>query len=134
MPDVMDKLSAEVECHLDLLHKVLAGIGEWELLPRFRFLERADWYKMTPQQREAHMKVVMGVKLTEDRSMLKPISTMPLLSMGNDIIPNISLYSLKKIWQEAQEIVGSPAYIEPVAGSSCPLARQCLMPNSPVSL
>ena len=127
LPEFIEKLSAIVERHNDLLRKAVARIGEWEFLPGFRFLERPDWFRMTPQQREGHMKVVMGVELTEDRTVSQPsqsCSTMPLLSIGYDSIPNISIYSLKKMWKEAREIVGSPGYIQPVAGSNCLFARQ----------
>lgn len=136
LPEFIDKLSCIAERHRDLLRKAVARTGEWELIPGFRYLERADWYQMTPHQREAHMQVVMNVELIEDRStsaqlLPQPSSTMPLLSMGYDDIPSISTFTLKKIWKEAREIVGSLGYILPVAGSSCPFAKQVYNSKQP---
>lgn len=48
-----------------------------------------------------------------------------------DGIQQISTFTLKKIWSEAREIVGSPGYVLPVAGSSCPLARQVYNAKQP---
>ena len=52
LPEFIDKLSCIAERHRDLLRKAVARTGEWELIPGFRYLERADWYQMTPHQRE----------------------------------------------------------------------------------
>lgn len=124
------------ERHKDLQRKAVARTGEWELLPGFRFLERPNWFKMTSQQREAHMKVVMKIELSEDRSLSTLIlpqasSTQPLLSAGYDQIPNISSFTLKKMWKEARKLVGSPGYNLPVAGSSCPFAKQVFNSKQP---
>ena len=136
LPEFIQKVSGIGERHKDLLRKAVARTGEWELLPGFRFLERPNWFKMTSQQREAHMKVVMKIELSEDRSLATLIlpqasSTQPLLSAGYDQIPNISSFTLKKMWKEARELVGSPGYIMPVAGSSCPFAKQVFNSKQP---
>lgn len=109
-----------------------SGNFSWD----FGFLERPNWFKMTSQQREAHMKVVMKIELSEDRSLSTLIlpqasSTQPLLSAGYDQIPNISSFTLQKKWKEARELVGSPGYILPVAGSSCPFAKQVFNSKQP---
>lgn len=136
LPEFIQKVSGIGERHKDLLRKAVARTGEWELLPGFRFLERPNWFKMTSQQREAHMKVVMKIELSEDRSLATLLlpqasSTQPLLSAGYDQIPNISSFTLKKMWKEARELVGSPGYIMPVAGSSCPFAKQVFNSKQP---
>lgn len=82
------------------------------------------------------MKVVMKIELSEDRSLATLIlpqasSTQPLSSTGYDQIPNISSFTLKKMWKEARELVGSPGYIMPVAGSSCPFAKQVFNSKQP---
>ena len=63
LPEFIKKVSCIGERHKDLLRKAVARTGEWELRPGFRFLERPNWFKMTSQQREAHMKVVMKIEL-----------------------------------------------------------------------
>lgn len=88
LPEFIEKLSCIAEWRRDLLQKAVARTSEWELLPGFRFLERADWYQMSPHQREAHMKVVMKVELTEDRTtnahlLPQPSVNMSLLSIGS---------------------------------------------------
>ena len=82
------------------------------------------------------MKVVMKIELSQDRSLATLIlpqasSTKPLSSAGYDQIPNISSFTLKKMWKEARELVGSPGYIMPVAGSSCPFAKQVFNSKQP---
>lgn len=78
----------------------------------------------------------MKIELSEDRSLATLIlpqasSTQPLSSTGYDQIPNISSFTLKKMWKEARELVGSPGYIMPVAGSSCPFAKQVFNSKQP---
>ena len=115
LPEFLEKVTSIALRHETLLRKAVARTGEWELLPGFRFLERPDWFQMSPEQRDAHMKIVMRVELTEDRAIKdylpQPSLTLPLLSLGYENIPNISEFTLKKIWKEAREIVGSPGYI-----------------------
>lgn len=140
LPDFIEKVSVLVERHKDLLRKAVATTGEWEMLPGFKYLERPDWFRMTPKQREAHMKVVIATELNEDRSLFtvpqpQPSLTMPLLSCGYERISHLSSYTLKKMWKEARELVGSEGYILPLAGSTCPFARQvynCRQPSKPV--
>ena len=135
LPEFLDKLTAIVARHETLLRKAVARTGEWELLPVFSFLERSDWFQMLPEQREAHMKTVMSVELTENRAIMdhtqQPISTSPTLSLGYENIPNISQFTLQKIWKEAHELVASPGYIQPVAGCDCPFARQVCNAKQP---
>lgn len=93
LPVFIQKVSGIGERHKDLLRKVVG----------FRFLGGQNWFKMTSQQREAHMKVVMKIELSEDRSLATLIlpqasSTQPLSSTGYDQIPNISSFTLKKMW------------------------------------
>ncbi len=138
LPEFLDKLTAIVARHETLLRKAVARTGEWELLPGFSFLERPDWFQMSPEQRESHMKTVMAVELTESRDIMnamnhipQPISTSPMLSLGYENIPNISEFTLQKIWKEAHELVTSPGYIQPVAGCDCPFARQVYNTKQP---
>ena len=136
LPEFIKKVSCIGERHKDLLRKAVARTGEWELRPGFRFLERPNWFKMTSQQREAHMKVVMKIELSEDRTLAMLIlpqasSTLPLLSTGYDQIPHISSFTLKKLWREARELVASPGYVLPVAGSSCSFAKQVFNSKQP---
>ena len=106
LPEFLDKLTAIVARHETLLRKAVARKGKWELLPGFSFLERPDWFQMSPEQRESHMKTFMAVELTESRDIMnamnhipQPISTSPMLSLGYENFPNISEFTLQKIWK-----------------------------------
>ena len=100
LPEFLEKVTSIALRHKTLLRKAVARTGEWELLPGFRFLERPDWFQMSPEQRDAHMKIVMRVELTEDRAIKdylpQPSLTLPLLSLGYENIQNISEFTLKE--------------------------------------
>ncbi len=62
---------------------------------------------------------------------LQPISTSPMLLLGYENIPNISEFTLQKIWKEAHELVTFPGYVQPVAGCNCRFARQVYNTKQP---
>ncbi len=57
-----------------------------------------------------------------------------MLSLGYENIPNISEFTLQKIWKEAHELVTFPGYVQPVAGCNCPFARQVYNTKQPARL
>ena len=120
LKQLVDEQEREVE-------RAVVGRGKYEFLEKYKYLEikEAVWFKMTREQRKAHILKVASVNLCFDPGGDKQLSLTSASSAADKLCIRpeefhdglkIPLQAVLGIWKKAEELLGDPNAILPAPG------------------